>query len=103
MKNKHGNYLRELGLLEIAEWLKKMHMPPNYLELLVSVGADDMESLCLLQEEDLAKIPNPNNAKKIAEWMAKNRPENYLEVLSYVCAEQMTDDEEGGPPPPSSK
>ncbi|ELR22235.1 SAM domain (Sterile alpha motif) domain containing protein [Acanthamoeba castellanii str. Neff] len=95
-RRRNEEYLVESDLHEICDWLASLKLPvPDYLEPLVMEGFDNMNTIRLLQEEDLIKhvgINKTGHRKKIMYWVHRNRPEGYFDMMSD--GEQEDDDQD---------
>jgi hypothetical protein len=89
-------YLVESDLHEICDWLASLKLPvADYLEPLVLEGFDNLNTIRLLQEDDLIKhvgINKTGHRKKIMYWVHRNRPEGYFDMMSD--GEQEDDDQD---------
>ena len=90
-------YLDEDALDVLQKWLIELRLPVDeYLKMFLSQGFDNLQTIALLKEEDIAEIgvTKIGHRKKIMFWAQNHRPPHWQELMANPEYDWNEDDED---------
>lgn len=86
LKEESGLYYLDAEALDVLQkWLHDLRLPvEEYLKLFISQGFDNLQTIALLKEDDIAQIgiTKIGHRKKIMFWAQNHRPPHYEELMN---------------------